>query len=61
MAKPKLLHSPRANPRRTRGLLGQRDVSTTMLYTHVLNRGGLGARSPADQAGLADLSAGLAD
>jgi hypothetical protein len=23
-------------------------VSTTMIYTHVLNRGGLGVRSPAD-------------
>ena len=30
-------------------LLGHRDVSTTMQYTHVLNRGGLGVRSPADQ------------
>ncbi|HEX5386524.1 MAG TPA: tyrosine-type recombinase/integrase [Gemmatimonadales bacterium] len=29
-------------------LLGRRDVSTTMIYTHVLNRGGLGVRSPAD-------------
>ena len=29
-------------------LLGHRDVSTTMIYTHVLNKGGLGVTSPAD-------------
>jgi site-specific recombinase XerD len=29
-------------------LLGHRDVRVTMVYTHVLNRGGFGVRSPAD-------------
>ena len=29
-------------------LLGHNDVRTTMIYAHVLNRGGRGVRSPAD-------------
>jgi site-specific recombinase XerD len=34
--------------RTVQGLQGHYDVSTTMLYTHVVNPGGKGVRSPAD-------------
>jgi site-specific recombinase XerD len=32
-------------------LLGHASVETTMIYTHVLNRGGRGVTSPLDQLG----------
>ena len=37
-----------ANPQRIHELFRYRAVSTTMIYTHVLNRGGRGVRSPVD-------------
>jgi site-specific recombinase XerD len=34
--------------RTVKKLPGHKDIKTTMIYTHVLNRGGRGVKSPVD-------------
>lgn len=38
----------RHDPRTIQEALGHSDVPTTMIHTHVLNKGGRAVRSPAD-------------
>jgi len=48
-ARRKRLEFSEAAIRTVQELPGHKDVHTTMIYTHVLNRGSRGVRSPADR------------
>ena len=45
----RISQSPQEGIRTVQELLGLKDVKATMIYTHVINRGQVGVRSPFDE------------